>query len=45
LLDLKERLIERNHHTTGLKIEEFYMMSNVFISKRGDVSNKSIEKL
>jgi hypothetical protein len=45
LLDLKERLIERNHHTTGLKIQEFYMMSNVFSSKREDFSNESIEKL
>lgn len=45
LLDLKDRLIERNHHTTGLKIQEFYMMSNVFSSKRGNVSNESIEKL
>jgi hypothetical protein len=41
-----DKLLELNHFTTGLKIQEFYMKSNIFSKhNRESINNESYVKL
>lgn len=47
LLDQKDSLLEQNHFTTGLKIQEFYMKNNLFKnhSRKDTLNSESYVKL